>query len=85
MAVTNPRLADILIRQGVISQDQWDEAEKHSRSSGDLVADCLVQLEYATYRPATRRQGSSNAGIDRSASFGTAHHAGDPSGSDQSR
>ena len=38
----------ILIRQGVISQDQLVEAERMSRSGGMSVQDALVRLGYAT-------------------------------------
>ncbi len=39
---------DLLIRRGTISLDQLSEAERMARDNNKKVADCLVQLHYAT-------------------------------------
>ncbi|MCR9116281.1 MAG: GspE/PulE family protein [bacterium] len=39
---------DLLIRQGVISQAQADEAEQMARDAGQSPQECLVRLGYAT-------------------------------------
>jgi type IV pilus assembly protein PilB len=39
---------DILLRRGVVSLDQLSEADRMARDSNKKVADCLIQLQYAT-------------------------------------
>src|SRR5688572_7531654 len=39
---------DILLRRGVVSLDQLSEAERMARDTNKKVADCLVELHYAT-------------------------------------
>ncbi|HRX77938.1 MAG TPA: ATPase, T2SS/T4P/T4SS family, partial [Pirellulaceae bacterium] len=39
---------DLLLRRGTISLDQLSEAERMARDNDKKVADCLVQLHYAT-------------------------------------
>lgn len=39
---------DILLRRGVVSLDQLSEADRMARDTNTKVADCLVQLGYAT-------------------------------------
>lgn len=48
MATVLPRFAQILIKQGVISAEQFAEAEQVARDTGRNAADALVQLGYAT-------------------------------------
>lgn len=53
----NPRtFGEILIRQGVISAEQWTEAQKIAKQTGKKVAESLVQLGYATREEVTRAQ-----------------------------
>ncbi|MEQ8788920.1 MAG: ATPase, T2SS/T4P/T4SS family [Pirellulaceae bacterium] len=40
--------AEILVRSGVISPEQWAEAEQMSRESSQPESDCLVRLGYCT-------------------------------------
>lgn len=43
-----PRFVGILIKQGVISEDQYKEADQVARDTGRNVSDSLIQLGYAT-------------------------------------
>jgi type IV pilus assembly protein PilB len=53
----NPRtFGEILIRQSVISSEQWVEAQKIAKQTGKKVAESLVQLGYATREEVTRAQ-----------------------------
>ena len=54
---SNPRsFGDILIRQSVISAEQWTEAQKIGKQTGKKVSESLVQLGYATREEVTRAQ-----------------------------
>jgi type IV pilus assembly protein PilB len=48
MSTSMGDFTEILMRQGVISQDQLTEAEEMARASGTSVAESLVRLGYAT-------------------------------------
>ena len=48
MATQMSDFTEILLRRGVVSLDQLSEAERVARDSNKKVADCLVQLEYAS-------------------------------------
>ncbi len=48
MPPARANFASILVRQGVISKEQLDEAEQMARSSATKVADALVRLGYAS-------------------------------------
>jgi type IV pilus assembly protein PilB len=53
----NPRnFGEILIRQGIISAEQFAEAQKLAKQTGKKVAETLVQLGYATREEVTRAQ-----------------------------
>lgn len=39
---------ELLLRRGIVSLDQLSEAERMARDTNKKVADCLVQLQYAT-------------------------------------
>jgi type IV pilus assembly protein PilB len=47
MAKNLPPWAEILVRRGVISQEQFQEAEQVARESNADVAECLIRLGYA--------------------------------------
>ena len=47
MATRMGDFTDILLRQGVVSRDQLDEARKMARETGSKVGDALVRLGYA--------------------------------------
>ena len=46
--MANEDFGDILIRLGIISRDQLNEAEQMAREQDSNIADCLVKLGYAT-------------------------------------
>ncbi|MEE2706477.1 MAG: GspE/PulE family protein [Planctomycetota bacterium] len=48
MSTSMGNFTEILMRQGVISQDQLSEADEMARASGSSVAESLVRLGYAT-------------------------------------
>ncbi len=48
MSTSMGDFTEILMRQGVISQDQLSEADEMARASGSSVAESLVRLGYAT-------------------------------------
>ncbi|NLX56244.1 MAG: type II/IV secretion system protein [Planctomycetaceae bacterium] len=48
MATSKDDFGKILIRKGIISRDQLNEAEQMSREQNANVSDCLVKLGYAT-------------------------------------
>jgi len=48
MATSKDDFGKILIRLGIISRDQLNEAEQMAREQNSNVADCLVKLGYAT-------------------------------------
>ncbi|MBM4089949.1 MAG: type II/IV secretion system protein [Planctomycetes bacterium] len=48
MATKGGEFGEILIRRGVISRDQLNEAQQMAREQNSNVADCLVTLGYAT-------------------------------------
>ena len=48
MATSKDDFGKILIRRGIISRDQLNEAEQMAREQNANVADCLVKLGYAT-------------------------------------
>ena len=48
MATQMGDYTELLLRRGVISLDQLSEAEKMARDTGKKVAECLVQLAYAS-------------------------------------
>ncbi len=48
MATSKDDFGKILIRNGVISRDQLNEAEQMAREQSGQVAECLVKLGYAT-------------------------------------
>ena len=48
MATQMGDYTELLLRRGIISLDQLSEAEAMHRDSGKKVADCLIQLQYAT-------------------------------------
>ena len=48
MATSKDDFGKILIRRGIISRDQLNEAEQMAREQSANVADCLVKLGYAT-------------------------------------
>ena len=48
MSTSMGNFTEILMRQGVISQDQLSEADEMARESGSSVAESLVRLGYAT-------------------------------------
>lgn len=48
MATQMSDYTELLLRRGVISLDQLSEAERMARDTERKVADCLVQLQYAT-------------------------------------
>jgi len=54
MATQMGDFTEILIRRGVISSDQLNEAEQMSREQGMGVAECLVRLGYATGEEVTQ-------------------------------
>jgi type IV pilus assembly protein PilB len=47
---------DILIRQSVISAEQWAEAQKLAKQTGKKVSETLVQTGYASREEVTRAQ-----------------------------
>jgi type IV pilus assembly protein PilB len=52
---------EILVRRGVVSQEQADEATKMAKSSVKMdVADCLVKLDYATGEDVARAVAEAN-------------------------
>ncbi len=55
--------ANILLRQGVISRDQLQEAEQMAKASGMTLADSLVRLGYATGEEVTRAM-AEDQGLD---------------------
>jgi type IV pilus assembly protein PilB len=48
MATSKDDFGKILVRRGIISRDQLNEAEQMAREQSANVADCLVKLGYAT-------------------------------------
>ena len=48
MATSRDDFGKILVRRGIISRDQLNEAEQMAREQSANVADCLVKLGYAT-------------------------------------
>ena len=48
MATQMGDYTELLLRRGVVSLDQLSEAEQMARESNKKVADCLVQLQYAS-------------------------------------
>ncbi|MCU0959420.1 MAG: GspE/PulE family protein [Pirellulaceae bacterium] len=48
MVTTKDAFGAILVRRGIISRDQLNEAEQMSREQDANVSDCLVKLGYAT-------------------------------------
>ncbi|MBW3600123.1 MAG: sulfatase-like hydrolase/transferase, partial [Planctomycetes bacterium] len=61
MATGMGDFTDILIRRGAISRDQLTEAERMARSGQQKVADCLIQLGYATGEEVMRALAEENA------------------------
>ncbi|MHB8973625.1 MAG: GspE/PulE family protein [Pirellulaceae bacterium] len=54
MATSRDDFGKILVRRGIISRDQLNEAEQMAREQSGNVADCLVKLGYATGEEVTR-------------------------------
>jgi type IV pilus assembly protein PilB len=54
---------EILIRQGLISNDQWTEAQQIARQTGKRVGETLVQSGYCSSEEVTRAQATEH-GLD---------------------
>src|SRR5688500_5778777 len=61
MATGMGDFTDILIRRGSISRDQLQEAQRMAKSGQQKVADCLIQLGYATGEEVIRALAEENA------------------------
>jgi type IV pilus assembly protein PilB len=61
MATGMGDFTDILIRRGAISRDQLQEAQRMAKSGNQKVADCLIQLGYATGEEVIRALAEENA------------------------
>ncbi len=48
MAISMSGYAEILVRNGIISPEQWAEAEQMARENSSPESDCLVRLGYCT-------------------------------------
>jgi type IV pilus assembly protein PilB len=63
MKANHRSFGEILIRQSVISAEQWTEAQKIARQTNKKPAESLVQLGYATREEVTRAQAAEH-GLD---------------------
>lgn len=46
--LTKKRLGEILVSEGIVSEEQVQEALKKQKETGGLLGECLVKLGYAT-------------------------------------
>ncbi|MBP86551.1 MAG: pilus assembly protein PilB [Planctomycetaceae bacterium] len=60
MATRMGDYTELLLRRGVVSLDQLSEAERMARENNKKVADCLVQLQYASGEEVMRAMAEHN-------------------------
>ena len=51
---TRPRLGEILVKAGVLTPEQLDDALRYQKETGQRIGDCLIQLGHARIEDITR-------------------------------